>query len=488
MGKQRNEQKNKVYSSGSLITGNQTKLFPAKKGQFVHTAVQQNNFTGEGKNTASSARIAFTGLLHLRWGAVAAQVLLVLIAIFFLDISLPYWIIAGIFTFEIITNLLFGFLKKRETAMTDQLFVLVMFLDTALLSLLLYYSGGPMNPFTFLYLVHITLGAILMSPRWSWGLASFTTGCYAALFLLPAEGSLNQPCHPEPAMLETLSDPLKIHLQGMWVAFAVTAFFIVFFVSRIQLALARHQKTLADLREEKAKSEKMASLATLAAGAAHEFATPLSTIAVAAGEMLHALKENDGAECPELLADVTLIRDQVKRCKDILFHLAADAGNQMEEAFTDFSLDELMETLINSFPDPLKNQICYNNKTGGLLVRMPLRTLRRIVRGLIKNGLDAGPSAPVLVECRQDATRLFIEVTDNGVGMAPDIAARAAEPFFTTKEPGKGMGLGLFLAKSIAERFGGGLSLISEPGKGSKVTLFFALQQIKGAAPEGIHG
>ena len=93
-------------------------------------------------------------------------------------------------------------------------------------------------------------------------------------------------------MLAPLSDPLKIHLQGMWVAFTVTAFFIVFFVSRIQLALARHQKTLADLQEEKTKSERMASLATLAAGAAHEFATPLSTIAVATGEMLHSLKKN----------------------------------------------------------------------------------------------------------------------------------------------------------------------------------------------------
>ena len=453
----------------------------------MHPADQQSNFNGEEKRTAS-ARIAFTWLLHLRWGAVAAQIILVLIALFLLEVTLPYWIISGILAFECLSNFLFGFLKGKEPAITDRLFLLAMFLDTALLSLLLYYSGGPMNPFTFLYLVHITLGAILMPPGWSWSLAAFTTGCYATLFFLPAEGSISQPCHPEPALLETLSDPLKIHLQGMWVAFAVTAFFIVFFVSRIQQALARHQKTLADLQEEKTKSEKMASLATLAAGAAHEFATPLSTIAVAAGEMLHALKKNDGADYPELLADVTLIRDQVKRCKDILFHLAADAGNEMEEAFTNFSLDELMGTLINSFPAPLTNQICYHNKTDGLLVRMPLRTLRRIVRGLIKNGLDAGPNAPVLVECRQDATRLFIEITDNGAGMAPDIAARAAEPFFTTKEPGKGMGLGLFLAKSIAERFGGGLTLITEPGKGSKVTLFFALQQIKAAAPEGIHG
>jgi two-component system sensor histidine kinase RegB len=452
----------------------------------VHTAVQNDNPSGKGKNT-TSARIALAWLLHLRWGAVAAQVLLVLIAFFFLEITLPYRIISGILAFEVISNLLFGFLKKKEMALADQLFTLVMFLDTALLTGLIYYSGGPMNPFTFLYLVHITLGAILMPPAWSWSLSLFTTGCYATLFFLPAQGDLGQSCHPDPTMLATLSDPLKIHLQGMWVAFAVTAFFIVFFVSRIQLALARHQKTLADLQEEKTKSERMASLATLAAGAAHEFATPLSTIAVATGEMLHGMKKNNSADCQEFLADVLLIRDQVARCKDILFHLAADAGDQMGEPFTDFPLNELMENLLDTLPDPLKNQVHYRNRTAGIIVRMPLRTLRRIVRGLIKNAVDAGPSAPVLVECRRDATRLYIEVTDNGSGMDPDVANRAMEPFFTTKEPGKGLGLGLFLAKSIAERFGGGLSLISEPGKGSKVTLFFALQHITAGKPEVSH-
>ncbi len=458
-----------------------------KRGSSVHTAGQHSNFIGEGKNPAS-AKIAFAWLLHLRWGAVAAQVILVLIALFFLKIALPYRIISGILTFEILTNFLFGFLKRKETALADRIFALVMFLDITLLSLLLYYSGGPMNPFTFLYLVHITLGAILMPPRWSWSLAFFTTGCYATLFFLPAEGNVSPPpCHPAPAMLATMSDLLNIHLQGMWVAFAVTAFFIVFFVSRIQLALARHQKTLADLQAEKTKSEKMASLATLAAGAAHEFATPLSTIAVAAGEMLHTLKKNNGADFPELLADVSLIRDQVKRCKDILFHLAADVGEHMGEAFTDFSIDELMENLLDTFPSPLKDQVHFTNRTGGLFVRMPLRTLRRIVRGIIKNALDADSGASVLVECRQDATHFYIEVTDNGPGMDPDIVARATEPFFTTKEPGKGLGLGLFLAKSAAERFGGGVTLISKPGKGSKVTLFFALQQVKAATPEVFH-
>lgn len=423
------------------------------------------------------AGIAFTWLLHLRWGAVAAQIFLALLALIFLEVSLPFWIIASILVFEVISNILLCILKRMEPALTGLLFTLIMFLDAVLLTLLLYYSGGPFNPFTFLYLVHITLGAILMLPVWSWILAIFTTGCYAILFLLPPATSLH--CQPEVTMSGGLADPLNLHLRGMWVAFAVTTFFIVFFVSRVQMALSRQQQALAALRDEKSKSEKMASLATLAAGAAHEFATPLSTIAVAAGEMLHFLKEQGAAgQFPELFADVNLIRDQVTRCKDILFNLAADAGEQLGEPFSDFSLAQLLENLIQTLPAGGDKKLQYLDETGGLMVRMPFRTLRRIVRGLIKNALDACPEGSVVVRSWMDNGKVHIEVTDFGPGMSAEVIARATEPFFTTKEPGKGLGLGLFLAKATAERFDGILQIISKPGQGTTVRVSLALDKI----------
>jgi len=447
--------------------------------------------------SATTAEVAFQWLLHLRWGAVAAQLLLVLLVFFFLPIALPYGIIFTILLFEVFTNLLFLGLSKKNVPVADWLVALAMFLDTALLTLLLYYSGGPMNPFSFLYLVHITLAAILLKPAWTWGLAGFTLAGYGALFYLPAAGSPSQPCHPEPALLATLSDPMKIHLQGMWVAFAVTAFFIVFFAGRIQQALAKEQATLAALREERSKNEKLASLATLAAGAAHEFSTPLATIAIAAGEMLHALKAEKGNE--ELVADATLIRDQVRHCKEILFQMSADAGENLGEELSPFLLDAFLTETISTLPESQRNQVQFFAKDPGVVVELPLRTMRRIVRGLIKNALDASPAGrPVQVEWLRDATFLSLQITDQGAGMAPETLARATEPFFTTKEPGKGMGLGLYLAKTAAERFGGGIKLQSRPGAGTTVTLFFSLRQIKASPapmrreavlPEGeIHG
>ena len=298
----------------------------------------------------SPSNIAFSWLLLLRWGAVACQALLILAVYLIFDIRVPVFIVAFVLLFQIVSNLYFLYLKKRK-AIHDWLFNTVMFVDVSLLTVLLYFAGGPMNPFTFLFLIHTVLGAILMRPRWSWGLAAFTVLCYAGLFFPDmgySAGSAVDPavqaaplCHDPQAFEQTGVNHLKIHLQGMWFAFSITAFFIVFFVGRIQRGLEDHQRVVARLQEEKLRNEKLASLATLAAGAAHEFSTPLSTIAVAAGEMLHFLKKDKGE--PLLLDDVILIRQQVDKCKEIIFQMSADAGEHMGEAVEEFSLNQLVD-------------------------------------------------------------------------------------------------------------------------------------------------
>ena len=441
----------------------------------------------------SSSTIAFQWLLRLRWGAVACQLLLVFVVSFLFVVDIPLAPLMAIIGFEVVSNLAFHALVRGGAAIRESHFAAVLLLDIALLTALLYYSGGPMKPFTFLYLVHIALGATLMRPRWSWTLALCTTGAYALLFFLPEPDAAPRAlgtttlndllalCHVKPAGLELLHDPMAIHFQGMLVAFIVTAFFIVFFVGKTQKALDEHQQTLAELQEQKLRNEKLASLATLAAGAAHEFSTPLSTIAVAAGEMHHTIK-TAGAE-PELLADVTLIRSQVDRCREILYHMAADAGEHLGEGVEDFSLREAIDASLHSFPAQLQERVTVTNQVPELMVRLPFRTMSRIVRGLIKNGLDASPAGgPVSVDCFLDHDDLVIQVRDEGSGMDRETIGRAAEPFFTTKEPGRGLGLGLYLAKSAAERFGGTLVLASQQGAGTTVRLTFALRQIKAPA------
>lgn len=439
--------------------------------------------------------MAFSWLLILRWGAVACQGVLFIIAAVGLGIELPVAVVSSIIVFEGVSNLFFSFLLLRQSV-PDWLIALVMFLDSMLLTLLLMKTGGAMNPFTFLYLVHIALGAILMRPSWAWSLLLFTILCYGILFI-PGIGHLaeigtdineaalsagqgGEICHHTPGG-ET-DTHLALHLQGMWVAFAVTAIFIVFFLGRIQKALEVHQEVRASLKEERVRSEKLASLATLAAGAAHEFSTPLSTIAVAAGEMCHALKEKGGD--PFLMEDALLIRRQVDRCKEIIFQMAADAGEHLGEAVEEFMVSDLVERIIESCSPECRSKIMVADSPEKLRISMPYRTFKRIVRGLIKNGCDATPpDGRVEIGYGVDGSYFTLTVTDNGVGMDSDELEKACEPFFTTKEPGKGLGLGLYLARTVAERYDGDLSLESFPGGGTRARLRLDMARIAVLGP-----
>jgi two-component system, sensor histidine kinase RegB len=443
----------------------------------------------------ATSNIAFSWLLLLRWGAVICQAILIYLASRYLGIAIPIIFVSTIIIFEAASNLFFAFLYKQKRVIPEWFFGLIMVLDILLLTALLFSTGGPMNPFTFLYLVHIVLGAVLMRPYWSWSLTIFTVVCYSLLFIIDKDffgplpfilpggfiggAEFQASCHTLAVEYTQLSGHMKLHLKGMLLAFAMTSFFIVFFVGRIQRALEVQQQTLVSLEEKRARSEKLASLATLSAGAAHEFSTPLSTIAVAAGEMLHQLKQ---AQLDQgLIDDAQLIKDQVKTCKNILYQMAADAGEHLGEALEKLTVEQVAAKVLAEFLQEDRERIRTENEAGALALLMPSRTLIRTLKGLIKNGIDASePGDQVILRCFCDEKFLYFQVADRGAGMDAETIARAAEPFFTTKPQGKGLGLGLFLAQNMAEQFGGTLTISSEIRKGSTVTISLALANIRG--------
>mgnify|MGYP006877900352 CR=1 FL=1 len=202
--------------------------------------------------------LATSWLLLLRWGALVCQFLLILAVYIFFQITPPLPLLILIILFGAGTNLAFyAFFQKKKKAIPGLLFAMVMLLDVLLLTALLHATGGPMNPFTFLFLTHISLGAILMRPLWAWFLACFTIFCYAALFFLPApisaplDPALLNPqgadCHTQLITGQSMSGDMALHLQGMWLAFAITVFFLVHFVSRFQKDIEGHKQTLDEL-------------------------------------------------------------------------------------------------------------------------------------------------------------------------------------------------------------------------------------------------
>ncbi len=418
--------------------------------------------------------LALPWLVGLRWAAMVSQALLILLLVFFYDIPVPPLLVSVIFGFSWLSNMYLHSRQDTENTVTNGLVTSILALDTIMLTLLIFATGGAMNPFTFLYLIEVALAAIILPQTGAWIVTVISILCYGALFLPGVQsigGLTNHPpaCHAQ----NDVTGAMRLHLQGMWVAYSISAVCVVFILGKIQKALSVHRDTALSLHDEKMRSDMLASLATLAAGAAHELSTPLSTIAVASSEMIETLKEAES----ELLDDAVLIRNQVRGCKDILFQMAADAGEHRGEANRSFLITEAVSGILESIDPAQRDRVQVSNTTADVIYRMPLRTLCRSVAGLVNNGLEADSEGGfVKVTWLCEGEDLVIKVTDTGKGMDEETLQQATEPFFTTRS--NGLGLGLFLASSMADRFDGSLEIISQPGQGTTTTLRMSMARI----------
>jgi two-component system sensor histidine kinase RegB len=255
----------------------------------------------------------------------------------------------------------------------------------------------------------------------------------------------------------------------MWVAFGVAAGFIVYFVQRVTLALEARDAELAAARSLTARHEKLASLATLAAGAAHQLATPLSTIAVISKELERQLERDH--QNADAIGDARLIREQVERCRGILQQMAADAGDSTGEAIVPITAKELLDVALQGMVNRERVRVDLGSEAAALTMVMPVRSIAQALRALTKNALEASGSAPVEIRVAAQGATCQVEVHDRGSGMSRAVLEHAGEPFFTTKGPDRGMGLGLFLCRTVVEGIGGRLTLTSAPERGTTATV-----------------
>jgi two-component system, sensor histidine kinase RegB len=411
---------------------------------------------------ADRGRVNLHWLVQLHWWAILGQCIVVAAAEAWTPIGLPLVTLGGLVILEIAGNIALG-LWARQVKVTDASVAAVMFIDIGALTVVLDLTGGAANPFSTLYLVIVALAAVLLPLRWCWALMGASLLGFATLFVDDAlEGSTHH-IHSDldhAAMMDA-------HLRGMWIAFALAAVFVVFFVQRVSTALATREKELAYARTLAARREKLASLATLAAGAAHELSTPLSTIAVVAKELQKLL----GTKVPtEVGNDLQLVRDQVARCREILDRMAAHAGENAGEPLARFTVRSWIDSALEPFP--ARARVTVDAPGAEARIMGPPRALGDTLRGLIKNAVQASPpGSQVTLRVVEEGGRVRASVIDQGKGMTPDVLARVGEPFFTTKVPGEGMGLGLFLTRALAEQLGGAFQIVSRPGAGTEASI-----------------
>jgi len=258
-------------------------------------------------------------------------------------------------------------------------------------------------------------------------------------------------------------------MYGMWIAFVAAALIITLFVGEVSEALRKRERQSLELQIKLNRHEKLAAIGTLAAGAAHEMGTPLSTVAVVAKDLeRYAQQVTHDAN---LAADAATIRAEVDRCASILRAMSAQGPEFAGESPARFKVKALFEDLRLSLPPASRDRV---NATAAddLEAYLPAETTRQVLVALVKNGLDASTAEQAVeLTAEPNADRLAFVVRDWGYGMSAETLAHLGEPFYTTKEPGCGMGLGTFLARTFAENLGGTLQFESEYGRGTTVVL-----------------
>ncbi len=335
-------------------------------------------------------------------------------------------------------------------------------LDIAVLWLELAVTAGHSNPFCILFLVQVTVAAVLTSPRSTWALTAFSSVAYAALFfwhedfepfdtfgtILLAGGG-----HQHEA-------PYASQLRERWLAFTVVAALIAWFVSRLAQALAEER-----LRRD--RSDRLASITTLAASAAHELRNPLATIKIAADELLGELAT---ARAPASLRDdAALVVVEVGRVCAVLDRLERAGGHLRGESVATVALGALARGVEEALSPVELARVTVAVEPAE--VTLPVSTCVQTLAQLVRNGLETGPSTQVRLALSVEGTTVVFAIEDDGPGMSRAALSRLGEPFFTTKPADSGTGLGVYLAAAFVEQLHGTFEVWSRVGQGTLVHL-----------------
>lgn len=414
---------------------------------------------------SSQDAIRLRWLIRIRWAALASLAIIFLGANYALDLGLYSGIILEILGLGFASNAFLMLTSRSSPEFPDLISGLTLVFDVLLLTGLLFVSGGYSNPFSMVFLAYVTLAAVVLDARWTWGIFAVSLVCFLALFFLhtpipPLDNHANHRAHLE-------HSGFSLHLHGMLLAFVFLGVIISAFVTRMNREISQQARVIEGLREEEQEQRRLVSLTTLTAGVTHELATPLATLSLIGEDLARDLKAD-----PRWSEDVQVLQEQLARCAEILRRLRESNSELQGEAPRSFQLREVFVELRSRFSDP-GIPISFDVEHA---LEISVHSLKHALLGslhaLIRNAVQAS-SADGSVFCGVtvlgDTVRFTIR--DTGSGMSDDIKARLGEPFFTTKAPGEGMGLGIYVAKLFARQVGGSLEISSAIGKGSEVDL-----------------
>ena len=423
-------------------------------------------------------RLRLDTLVRLRWLAVTGQSAAVAGAHFGIGLPLPFGPCFALIAAAAWLNVALRIRYPASFRLGDGAATLLLGFDILQLALLLYLTGGLQNPFAMLFLAPVLISATVLPPERTLGLGLLAVGCATLLVLV------HRPLPWFPG--EKLELPF-LYVSGVWTAILLGTAFTGVYAWRVAEEARQLAQALAATEMVLAREQHLSQLDGLAAAAAHELGTPLATIALVARELDRELSRA-GPCNPAVADDLALLREQVERCRGILAKLTS-LGNDEPGFLDSMTLGLLVEELVapqralgvqinvimnGDGPEPA------SRRSPGLLYGLA---------NIVDNAVDFARST-VVIEARWTSEQVRLEIRDDGPGFAPEVLLRAGEPYVTTRSPdkrrgeegGSGLGLGLFIAKTLIERSGAQLLLSNGASGGAVVRIVWPRTVFEGEA------
>ena len=405
-------------------------------------------------------------LVQLRWLAVAGQLATILLTQLAFEIRLPMVAMLGVLAGLVLLNAASLALLRSSGQITNGALFGALLLDVAALSAQLYLSGGATNPFVSLFLLQVVLGSVLLDRWSSWMLVIATSVAFALMTIF------YRPIALPPKFDRSL---FALHVQGMWVCFALVAVLLVLFVSRINANLRTQDIRLAAIQRQAVEEEHIVRIGMLASGAAHELGTPLSSLSVILGDWRHI---NTIAHDPDLLRDVEDMQAEIQRCKAIVTSILMSSGDPRGEEAGATTVRALFDRIVADWSGARDfTGIFFDDRFGEDVPIAADVVLQQAVFNLLDNSAEVSPERIDVILTRADDA-LVLTVRDAGAGFAAEQLASIGKPYNSSKS-GLGRGLGLYLVGNVARKLGGTLAASNIVGGGAEVVIRLPLVAIR---------
>ena len=397
--------------------------------------------------------------------AVAGQLATILLTHLVFGIRLPMMPMLSVLTGLVVLNAASLLRLRLESPITNGALFGGLLLDVLGLSAQLYFSGGATNPFVSLFLLQVVLGSVLLASWSAWTIVAATSLSFA--FLTAFYRPITLPHGFDRSLF-------ALHVQGMWVCFALVAVLLVAFVGRINANLRAQDSRLADIERHAVEEEHIVRIGMLASGAAHELGTPLSSLSVILGDWR---RNPTVAHDAELMRDIEEMQAEVHRCKAIVTSILLSSGDARGEQSAATTVRKFVDRVVADWIAARGfANAHYDDRFGVDVPIVSDLVLQQAVFNMLDNAAEYSPQR-IDITLGRDDDDVVLTVRDAGTGFAAEQLANIGKPYNSTK-PELGRGMGLFLASNVARKLDGALTARNQPRSGAEVTFRLPLAAI----------